>query len=404
MLDHQKSSDAAAVVSVTQKYQEFVPELDRWVHIESNPGLMESARPRQSRAIVEVAPPMEQPLLPVNARERPKRRLVPINSVLFNHELPVVTALPSEDQQQPSAPRKRALKLASNASSGVSQVSLVDVNSSEVMGMGLSTEDLHYLIHKKVFGNPQRTSVGSLQISRDALSQLQQKLTEENQVIPITIEKLQRHKEDQVTSLFNRLSAEAAANNEEPETRDEIDQQCSDSIPYLNDIPGFLQEQWLQLQYLPLEQQPLRRVRVWRGVYVINDALIAWQKRLIDLLTVREEIDNFPVTDPLIQPQYPPPAYPAPPLGQAAHHNSPPLTHYPPPSSEPPTSFPAYWQQQQQQQQQPSAVLQTPPQFAYPPYPMAPRPQYDASAAVFPPGQFAPPPPGPRPALSLIHI
>jgi len=166
MLDHQKSSDAAAVVSVTQKYQEFVPELDRWVHIESNPGLMESARPRQSRAIVEVAPPMEQPLLPVNARERPKRRLVPINSVLFNHELPVVTALPSEDQQQPSAPRKRALKLASNASSGVSQVSLVDVNSSEVMGMGLSTEDLHYLIHKKVFGNPQRTSVGSLQISR----------------------------------------------------------------------------------------------------------------------------------------------------------------------------------------------------------------------------------------------
>jgi hypothetical protein len=110
MLDHQKSSDAAAVVSVTQKYQEFVPELDKWVHIESNPGLMESARPRQSRAIVEVALPMEQPLLPVNARERPKRRLVPINSVLFNHELPVVTALPSEDQQQPSAPRKRALK------------------------------------------------------------------------------------------------------------------------------------------------------------------------------------------------------------------------------------------------------------------------------------------------------
>ena len=28
MLDHQKSSDAAAVASVTHKYQEFVPELD----------------------------------------------------------------------------------------------------------------------------------------------------------------------------------------------------------------------------------------------------------------------------------------------------------------------------------------------------------------------------------------
>jgi hypothetical protein len=402
MLDHLKSPEIEAIVSVAQKYQEFVPDLDKWVHIESS--VMESVRPKQVRVALGVSPLAEPPPSPVAPRERPKRKFVPMNTVLFNHELPVVVSSPSDQQEQFTAPKRRGLRLVSNASSGVSPFSLIDVSSSEVQGTGLSPDDLQYLIDKKVLGTVFKTSVGSMQISKDALRDLPQKLTEDSQVVPVTIEKLLKHKHDQVNFFFSRgvdeanacneVSRgvdEANACNEVPETRDEIERKCNESISYLSDIPNFVQEQLQSFQTLPLEQQPFRRVRIWRGDYVITDALVAWQKRLVDILTVREEADDaFLATSssrlphisqrhlspppPYVAQQYmqcPPPAPSGLPNPVPAHGH---LPHLLPPQPQPPL-----------------LPLQFPHQDGAPHYPVATMSQYGAHGIAVVSGQFGPP-------------
>jgi len=157
MLDHQNSSAAtqpAAVVNAAQRYQEFAPDLQQWAIIQSS--LTQSVRPGQLQGLhahsahaAPPPPPVQPPPPSLPPPERPKWKLVPINSqctVLFNHELPVVAVAASDErQQQPVAgPRRPAFKLVSNANSGVSPLTWVDTSSSEVQAMELSPDDLQY--------------------------------------------------------------------------------------------------------------------------------------------------------------------------------------------------------------------------------------------------------------------
>jgi hypothetical protein len=163
MLDFENSS-ASVVTSgkhaAAQKYQEFVPELDQWLSIVANPGPSAPVRETPLPQAPISAPPPPPPVVPI---ERKLRKSVLSNTVLHNHELPVVVSPSSADQPLGSDPAfKPPMRLISTSKSGETSMEWIDLRSALNLLL-VSPEHLDYLIDKKTLGNPYRSSAGTMQ-------------------------------------------------------------------------------------------------------------------------------------------------------------------------------------------------------------------------------------------------
>jgi len=262
-----------------------------------------------------------------------------------------------------------------------------------LLAQGFLRDDLQYLLDKKALGVVQRTIAG-VQISKEALRQLQHKLVERDYAFQETIDKLTFHKQQQADIYFKRCTADGSQT-----TIEEVEEELMNASAPLRDIPAFVEQQWQMQRMSPLQKQDVREVLMYGygSPQVLKASLELWQKALIDFVTVREEASDFqlasqpphqPPAHALQPPPYPPPAFPP------SH-----IPQYPPPSQPPPQAPPfahdSLGQQQQQQQTHPHPQYLPPnwpqqqthsPPESFPPYyeqqqPTHPLAQYLAAAS-----------------------